>query len=100
VDFAPIAEYGEDFDLDGVERDWDLELKPNASAGAVRDLGAYERQSIDPLVLNGNFDADLNLWTNLAPAKATVEQSRCRRLRQFRSLRGERDEPAVLTVTP
>lgn len=71
VDFAPIAFDGNFFDLDGYGRNQDLDLKPDAFAGAIRDLGAYERRGIDPLVLNGDFDADLNLWTNFAPATAT-----------------------------
>ena len=59
VDFAaPIV--GDDRDLDGLPRDQDLPINPNLYG--VRDLGAYERQTLLPLVLNQNFDTDLNLW--------------------------------------
>jgi hypothetical protein len=33
----------------------------------VRDLGAFERPALQPLVLNGHFDADLRLWSVLQP---------------------------------
>ena len=61
IDFAP-AIIGDDVDADGMSRDRRLQPVPR-NDGFVRDIGAFERQNIAPLVLNGNFDVDLNLWT-------------------------------------
>ena len=59
VDFAP-AITGDDRDLNGLPRDQDLSVKANFRG--PRDIGALERQALLPLVLNQDFDADLNLW--------------------------------------
>jgi len=60
VDFAST---GAGPDLEGRPRAIDLPLKSNRMGTA--DLGAYERQSLQPLVLNGDFDEDLNLWNEI-----------------------------------
>lgn len=61
IDFAP-ALVGDDVDVTGLLRDRRLPPIPR-NDGFVRDIGAHERQSLAPLLLNGDFDADLNLWT-------------------------------------
>jgi len=58
VDFA-LASSG--VDLDGVPRGGDFALVPNRFGPG--DIGAYELTSLEPILLNGNFNADLNLWT-------------------------------------
>jgi hypothetical protein len=58
VDFAP-AGTGGGTDLDNLPHNRDL---ANIDAFGPRDLGAYERQSISPLVLNANFNADATHW--------------------------------------
>lgn len=64
VDFA-AAVSGDDRDVFGLPRDQDLPIKANVRG--VRDAGAFERQSLLPLVLNADFDfSDLRLWTHLA----------------------------------
>ncbi|WP_440223140.1 hypothetical protein ACQQ2N_18980 [Dokdonella sp. MW10] len=50
-------------DVLGLPRDIDLDSA--AFSRGPRDIGAYERQSLEPLVLNADFDADLNLWTEI-----------------------------------
>lgn len=61
VDLA-AAIVGDDRDALGFPRDQDLPAKGNFAG--VRDLGAFERPSLQPLVLNGDFDfSDLRLWT-------------------------------------
>ena len=69
IDFAP-AVVGDDVDADSLARDRRLQPVPRGD-GFVRDIGAYERQSIAPLVLNGNFDVDLNLWTPATAGTST-----------------------------
>jgi hypothetical protein len=59
VDAAP-AFLGNDLDADDLPRDVDLE---QISSGAgVRDLGPFERQTVFPVVLNGDFASDVRLW--------------------------------------
>jgi hypothetical protein len=62
IDVAPpIA--GDDRDTSGNPRDQDLPF--TFADNGVRDLGAFERQSLQPMVLNGDFDfGDLRLWTH------------------------------------
>ena len=48
-------------DLHSHTRTIDLPLNPDESGGAS-DLGALEREYLQPLVLNANFDEDLTLW--------------------------------------
>ncbi|WP_440223139.1 hypothetical protein ACQQ2N_18975 [Dokdonella sp. MW10] len=50
-------------DVLGLPRNIDLDSA--AFSRGPRDIGAYERQSLEPLVLNADFDADLNLWTEI-----------------------------------
>lgn len=64
IDYAPEVP-GDDRDLFGTPRDIDLPIKANARG--PRDLGASERRSLRPLVLNGNFDGDLRLWPEVQP---------------------------------
>lgn len=56
-------------DLYSQPRDIDLPIVENFRGR--RDLGAIERQALQPLVLNMNFDADLRLW-NTATAGVTT----------------------------
>jgi hypothetical protein len=60
VDYSATAD---GVDLDGLPRGVDLTGVPNLHGAS--DLGAFERQSY-VLVLNGDFDQDINLWTNVA----------------------------------
>jgi hypothetical protein len=61
IDMAQAVS-GDDRDAFGNPRDQDLP-HTDADQGA-RDLGAYERQSLQPMVLNGDFDfSDLRLWS-------------------------------------
>ena len=69
IDFAP-AITGNDVDADSLPRDRRLQPVPRDD-GFVRDIGAYERQMIGPLVLNGDFNADLNLWTPVTAGTST-----------------------------
>ncbi|HEU4665195.1 MAG TPA: hypothetical protein VFS55_14295 [Dokdonella sp.] len=46
-------------DLYGKPRDVGLPVVANLG---LRDLGAIERQTLQPIVLNSDFDADLRLW--------------------------------------
>jgi len=65
IDLAP-AMTGNERDALSQARDLDL---PNADVGGTRDIGALERQSLQPIVLNGDFDhADLRLWTKYGGA--------------------------------
>jgi predicted outer membrane repeat protein len=58
---------GDSVDLYSNPRDVELPMTFNFG---VRDLGAIERQTLQPLVLNSDFDADLRLW-NTAIAGST-----------------------------
>ena len=66
IDRAPPIT-GDDRDVSGRPRDQGL---PHIwAANGVRDLGAFERQSLQPMVLNGDFDfSDLRLWTSFGGA--------------------------------
>lgn len=60
IDFAePIV--GDDRDAFGLPRDQRIGIVPRP-AGRVRDVGAFERPGLLPIVLNGDFDGDLNQW--------------------------------------
>lgn len=65
---APVA--GDDRDAHGLPRDQRIDQVPR-TAQRIRDLGAYERPALQPLVLNANFDADLNLWPLQQPDVAS-----------------------------
>lgn len=68
LDYAPPLA-GTDLDLDG--RPHDQQVRPGPQRELVRDVGAFERQPGDPLLLNGRFDGSLLGWQNLLPAFAT-----------------------------
>jgi hypothetical protein len=57
-------------DLDGLTRHQDL---PVPDGFGPRDLGAYERQSIDPLVINSDFFTDLALWNQVTPGVSSFD---------------------------
>jgi predicted outer membrane repeat protein len=67
IDFAPPVD-GDDVDALGLPRDQRIAAVPRPD-GMVRDIGAFERQTLLPLVLNGDFAGDTNLW--LLPAGHT-----------------------------
>jgi hypothetical protein len=72
---SPAIDYtgavaGDDRDVDGRPRDQRIEAVPR-DTGLVRDIGAYERQTLQPLVLNGEFDTALGLWSPTMPGAAT-----------------------------
>jgi hypothetical protein len=60
IDYAPPVT-GDDRDVFGLPRDHNIEVVPGV-VGYVRDIGALERQGLLPLLLNGDFDGDTNLW--------------------------------------
>lgn len=61
VDYA-VAINGDDRDALGQSRDVNLPIKANTFG--PRDVGALERQTLAPLVLDADFDfSDLRLWT-------------------------------------
>lgn len=64
IDYVPGDE---GTDADDQPRSVNLALVPDDGFGP-QDLGAYERQSIGNLVRNAEFDEDLHLWSNAAPA--------------------------------
>src|SRR5690606_26577449 len=59
VDYATTVPSDPD---DLLNRPRDRDLAVVADVRGPRDLGAYERFDVLPLVLNGTFDADSNLW--------------------------------------
>jgi hypothetical protein len=69
VDYVP-AIGGDDRDTLGLPRDVNLPIKVKAFNNAlnVRDVGAFERQTLQPLVLNSDIDVDARLWTPLNAA--------------------------------
>lgn len=68
IDYAPPIT-GDDRDVLGLPRDQDLPIVSNWNG--VRDLGAFERPTLQPLVLNADFDSDLNLWITLVPGSTS-----------------------------
>ena len=60
IDYAPpIA--GDDRDFFGLPRDQRIGVVQRPE-GLVRDIGAFERPTLLPVVLNGDFAGDTNLW--------------------------------------
>jgi hypothetical protein len=57
-------------DLDGLPRHQDL---PVPNGFGPRDLGAYERPSVDPLVINGDFLTDIALWDVVTPGVSNFD---------------------------
>ncbi|SFN44593.1 hypothetical protein [Dokdonella immobilis] len=54
-------------DADALARPREVDLPIVENSRGSRDIGALERQLLDPLVLNGDLDADANLWTQSVP---------------------------------
>jgi hypothetical protein len=67
---ATTAIEGDDRDLDGLPRD--VAINPHRVTLGARDLGAYERQGLEPLVPNGDFLVGVSPWTPLGVATAEV----------------------------
>jgi hypothetical protein len=67
VDFAP-SRGGVDLEL--ATRDRDL---PNINAHGRRDLGAFERSSLGPLVLNASFNTNVVHWSVVTPAVSNFD---------------------------
>ncbi len=61
IDYALASVGGGDYDVEGRPRNVRLPLIPR-EPGRVRDIGAYERQAIAPLMYNTDFDVDTRLW--------------------------------------
>lgn len=72
IDHAPADP---DSTGDADSRPRDVALPVPWSDLRLRDAGAYERQSISPLVLNGDFASDLNLWTSAGGVTSTWDGS-------------------------
>jgi hypothetical protein len=76
---SPAVDYtssvaADDLDLYSNPRDVDLPIVANVHG--KRDLGAIERQTLQPLVLNSDFDADLNLWSVVTAGTTTWDTTR------------------------
>ncbi|MEO5625309.1 MAG: hypothetical protein ABIQ70_04805 [Dokdonella sp.] len=76
---SPAVDYsgnvaGDSTDLYGNPRDVDLPILSNYHG--VRDLGAIERQTLQPLVLNSDFDTDLRLWSEAIAGLTTRDPTR------------------------
>jgi hypothetical protein len=69
VDSDPAAAV----DALGQPRNFDLPVKYQyyGVSNGIRDVGAFERQSLQPLVLNDNFDVDLRLWDVVTAGSTT-----------------------------
>ncbi len=73
VDYAlQIAENTLDINL--ALRDKRLEPVPRLP-GLIRDLGAYERQSLQPLVLNPDFNTGTGLWQVTTPGVSSWDNT-------------------------
>jgi len=70
IDYSPaLTIFGDaDAEADDLPRVVNLALVPDGDGFGAQDLGAYERQSIGNLVRNQEFDEDLHIWTDVAPA--------------------------------
>lgn len=69
---SPAVDYsstGDGPDLDGHPRGVDLPVTYNLMGAG--DLGAYERQTLLPLVYNGDLDLDDRLWNDIVPGAST-----------------------------
>lgn len=66
IDYA-LAIDSDERDVAAQPRDVDLPIKVNVFGSPLfgRDIGAFERQTLQPLVLNSDFDIDTRLWTPL-----------------------------------
>ena len=68
IDYAPASSNPPDSEGDDLSRVVNLALVPDLDGFGPQDLGAYERHSIGNLVRNAEFDEDLHIWTDAAPA--------------------------------
>lgn len=62
---SPAVDYAADVggnDVAAQPRNVRMPHKINIFGAGARDVGAWERQDIDPLALNGTFATDLHLW--------------------------------------
>ena len=70
VDFAPpdddLAPAASREAIDGRNHTVDVPFAGVSAPGRLADVGAYERPALQPLVLNSDFDSDLNLWSGLS----------------------------------
>jgi len=64
LDFSPPVA-GNDLGIDGRPRD--QQVRPGPPRALVRDVGALERQTTDPYLINGTYDVSLRLWANNFP---------------------------------
>lgn len=74
VDYA-IPEVGDDRDVHGLPRDQRIPEVFRSNPLRLRDAGAHERPALQPLVLNGDLDVDLNLWTPVTANAATWDNT-------------------------
>ena len=65
VDYVPTIA-GDDRDVLALPRDLKLPIKIGAPGG-IRDIGAFERQTLQPLVINSDIDTDIRRWEVLIP---------------------------------
>jgi len=73
IDFAAsIANDGQDL----YSNPRDVDLAGVVNTHGKRDLGAIERQTLQPLVLDADFDADLSLWSEVTPGVTTWDATR------------------------
>jgi len=70
IDFGPPVA-GDDRDIHGLLRDVRIPEVFRFNPLQTRDAGAHERPALQPLVLNGDLDVDLNLWTPATANAAT-----------------------------
>jgi hypothetical protein len=61
IDWAPPV-VGDDRDVYAMPRDQRMGIVPRLDPSRHRDAGGFERQNLLPLVLNGEFAGDTNLW--------------------------------------
>jgi hypothetical protein len=76
---SPALDYttsvaGDDRDLYSSPRDVDLPIVANG--GGRRDVGAIERQALQPLVLDSDFDLDLRSWSEASAGATTWDGTR------------------------
>lgn len=61
---------------DAYARPYDVDLPIKVNYQGPRDIGAFERQSLQPIVLNGDFDfSDLRYWSLTAGAWDATENA-------------------------
>jgi len=70
IDYS-LPVFVNDHDVHGLPRDQIIAEVPRPNGRRARDAGAHERPALQPLVLNGEVDIDLNLWTPVTANAAT-----------------------------